>query len=86
MFGGRTRTRRQYQGVVFEPKGNVPEFFNLWEGYAVDPKPGEWALFRHHIEDVIANGRKATCRMDHGMGSHECSKTLAEKGQVLPLS
>lgn len=53
--------RRTYEGVFFEPKGNNidkdesnSEFFNLWEGFRYNQKPGKWNLFRDHIEKNIA--------------------------------
>jgi hypothetical protein len=32
------------------------DHFNMWRGFAVEPKPGEWSLFRSFIYDVIASG------------------------------
>ncbi len=29
---------------------------NLWRGFAVEPKPGDWSLLRDHIEKVICCG------------------------------
>ena len=48
--------RREYDGLVFDPGKNVPGYFNLWRGLAVDPAPGDWSLFKAHIHDVIAAG------------------------------
>jgi hypothetical protein len=48
--------RRQYLGVVFEP-GNEPVVggkLNLWTGWGVEPKPGDWSLMRKHIFEVLA--------------------------------
>lgn len=44
--------RRTYlNGFIFEPSGNAPDgFFNLWRGWSVEPKPGNWSLTRQHIE------------------------------------
>jgi hypothetical protein len=53
--------RRQYiGGVTFDPK-NVPprEFWNLWIGFAVEPKPGDWSLIQDHIHGVICAGDDA---------------------------
>ena len=32
---------------------------NLWCGFGVDPKPGDWTLLRQHIADVICDGDAA---------------------------
>ena len=45
-------------GVVFDPSAAVeePGMLNLWRGFAVEPKPGDWSLMRAHIRDVICSG------------------------------
>jgi hypothetical protein len=48
--------RRQYFGVVFEP-GRAPlieDKLNLWTGWGVEPKRGDWSLMREHIFHVLA--------------------------------
>jgi hypothetical protein len=49
--------RRQYRGVVFKPSGPkvINGCINLWRGWGVEPKQGDWSLLRRHIEEVIAN-------------------------------
>ena len=55
------RGRRQYEGVVFDPCGPavVDGRLNLWRGWGVEPKPGDWSLMREHIRVVLANGDQA---------------------------
>lgn len=50
--------RRQYlAGVTFDPTGQaLPEYWNLWRGFAVAPRPGDWSLMRAHIEKIICSG------------------------------
>jgi hypothetical protein len=51
--------RRQYEQVVFDPTGRAPTtLLNLWTGFGVDPKQGDWSLMRAHILDVIAAGNQ----------------------------
>jgi hypothetical protein len=50
--------RRQYQGIVFDPKGDAPGYYNLWRGFSVKPTPGEWSLMRDHIRTIICSGRE----------------------------
>jgi hypothetical protein len=53
--------RRQHSHVVFNPtcepvENRSGEPFNLWVGFAVTPRPGDWSLLHDHIRDVICNG------------------------------
>jgi hypothetical protein len=54
------RDRRQFiNGVTFDPSGSSdPGIFNLWQGFAVTPVPGDWSLMQHHIWDVICKKDK----------------------------
>jgi hypothetical protein len=48
--------RRQYRGVIFRPgaKQVVNGKLNLWRGWGVEPKRGEWGLLREHMYEVLA--------------------------------
>lgn len=49
--------RRTYRDVGLYPDGNVPSrHYNLWRGFAVQPRAGDWSLMRAHIRDVVAAG------------------------------
>lgn len=54
--------RREYAGVWFDPGAsevvviNGSTYLNIWQGWAVEPKPGDWSLMRAHIDEVIAAG------------------------------
>jgi len=49
--------RRQYSGIVFKPGAvDVGNNYNLWQGLGIEPKKGDWSLYKAHIIDVIANG------------------------------
>ena len=52
------RDRLQFRGVTFRPGGPkvVNECLNLWQGWGVDAKAGDWRLIRRHIEEVLAGG------------------------------
>jgi Family of unknown function (DUF5906) len=49
--------RRQYEGLVFAPQREVPGHFNLWRGFAVEPKAGDCSKFLAHLKDNV-------CRRD----------------------
>ena len=36
----------------------VNECLNLWQGWGVEAKPGDWGLIRKHIEEVLAGGNE----------------------------
>jgi hypothetical protein len=50
------RDRRQYRGVTFKPAGKpiIDGRLNLWCGWGVEPKRGDWGLLREHIFEVLA--------------------------------
>jgi Family of unknown function (DUF5906) len=55
------RDRRTYpDGVVFDPTGKAPATcWNLWNGFAVEPEPGDWGLMREHVHKVLCAGNDA---------------------------
>ena len=44
--------RRQFKGIVFSPGKEVPGYYNLYRGFTVEPKQGDWSLFRGHTQSV----------------------------------
>lgn len=50
--------RREYpNGFIFDPTGAEHEgYLNLWRGWAVEPKEGDFPKLRYHIETVLAAG------------------------------
>jgi hypothetical protein len=55
--------RRQYvgRGAVFEPGGALAvsdDMLNMWRGFGVEPKQGDWSLMRVHIRDIICWGNE----------------------------
>jgi Leucine-rich repeat (LRR) protein len=54
--------RRQYLGgTVFDPnpeREENPDFLNLWKGWAVEPKKGNWDAIESHIFDVVCGGNE----------------------------
>lgn len=56
--------RKSFEGIDLDPStsskvlpGNI---LNLWEGMAIEPKPGSWPLMRQHITDILAAGDPAS--------------------------
>jgi hypothetical protein len=56
----RHRQRRQHRGITFLPGGPeiVNECLNLWQGWGVEARAGDWSLIREHIEVVLAGGNE----------------------------
>jgi hypothetical protein len=48
--------RRQYPGIIFAPAGDpiINGKLNLWRGWGITPRRGEWGLMREHIYEVLA--------------------------------
>lgn len=53
----RSPRRRFYAGIELAPNSNGPQtgYYNLWRGWAVEPKKGDWSLFHQHLE-LITHG------------------------------
>jgi energy-coupling factor transporter ATP-binding protein EcfA2 len=52
--------RRQFRGVVFRP-GSPPQVnncLNLWQGWGVEDREGDWGLVWDHIVRVICDGNR----------------------------
>lgn len=53
--------RRQYAGLTFHPGNNarvIDGKLNLWQGWAFQPRQGDWSKLREHIWIVVASRRK----------------------------
>ncbi len=51
--------RRQYHGIVFEPGKDKPGYYNLWQGFSVQPLAGTWKKMNDHILNIICSGDAA---------------------------
>lgn len=50
--------RRSYERVIFAPGREFPGSYNLWTGFAVDPRPGKCELYLNHIRENICSGNE----------------------------
>jgi hypothetical protein len=48
--------RRQYAGVIYAPGKESPGYFNLWSGFAVEPRAGDCSLYLAHIRENVCGG------------------------------
>lgn len=47
----------RYGGLVYAPGEDetISGQYNMWRGFAIEPKPGTWSMMQAHIHDVIAS-------------------------------
>ena len=56
----RSPDRREFESIVFDPSG-VPlsKSYNLWRGYAVEPRKGDCSLYLDHLRLIVCGGDEA---------------------------
>lgn len=54
----RSSQRRQYETIVFSPGKEVPQAYNLWQGFACESLPGDIELFISHIRKNICQNNE----------------------------
>lgn len=52
----RSPQRRTYKGIIFDPAREHPGWLNMWKGWAVEPRPGDWSLLDSLIREVLTDG------------------------------
>ena len=50
--------RREYEGMELNSNRTTEGYYNLWRGFAVEPKQGDWSLYKEHLLEVICAGNK----------------------------
>jgi hypothetical protein len=48
--------RKQFDRIIFAPGKEVTGTYNLWQGFSVDPKPGDCSLYLEHLKQNICRG------------------------------
>lgn len=48
--------RREFDGIVFDPKDSHNNYYNTWKGFAYEPIPGDCSLYLEHIRDNVCSG------------------------------
>lgn len=86
--------RRQYDGVEFHPDshhdperaGGTPGFFNLWRGWACQPRHGgSYAVFRDHLLNNVCAGDLGLYRWVFGFFAHMLQRPRERAGVALVL-
>ena len=52
--------RREYKGIVFEPGIETPGYYNMYQGFAIEPKEGDTQIFHDHTRNIICSGDERT--------------------------
>lgn len=50
--------RRQFDTVTFSPGQDTPGRYNLWKGFAVEPRPGSCQKYLDHVFNNICSGNQ----------------------------
>ncbi|MGA0613235.1 DUF5906 domain-containing protein [Paracoccus sp. KR1-242] len=77
--------RPTYAGVVLDDRNRWPDFLNLWQGFAVEPAPGDWSLFKEHLRKVICAGNKGLYDYVLGWMAWKVQNPCAVPGVALVL-
>lgn len=48
--------RVTYKGIVFSPARDVEGYLNLWQGFPLEARQGDWSLMQAHILNAICGG------------------------------
>lgn len=50
--------RKQFDTLVFAPGKEIKGAYNLWRGFACEPRPGDCSLYLSHMKNVICSGNE----------------------------
>ncbi len=83
--------RRELEGIGFFPGSsrhapNVPKgYLNLWSGLAIEPKKGDWSLFKAHLRNKVCAGDKANFDFLMDWLAHAVQKPQEKPGSAIVL-
>jgi hypothetical protein len=83
----RSRNRREYDQIGYWPNnhGQPPKSYNLWRGWGVEPKEGDWSIIHDHILNVIADGDEAKGNFILDFCAHMVQRPWEKPGVALVL-
>lgn len=57
LWVGNARRRYYPRGFIIDPSGSRdPRAYNLWRGFGVEPRPGDWSRMEAHIRGPLSGG------------------------------
>lgn len=78
--------RRQFSRIEFEPGLTLPpDHLNLFRGWNIQPKQGDWSLFRQHLQDNICKGNEGHYRWLMGWIAHIFQHPGGERVGTCPV-
>jgi len=81
--------RRDYRGIVFRPQGAEPDLYNLYRGFSVTPKPGNWKTayptLRDHLFTNICAGNEQLYLWVFGWFAHLFQRPAERLGTAMAL-
>jgi hypothetical protein len=77
--------RRQYEGLVFAPDRDVPGYYNLWQGFAVEPRAGDCSKFKAHLLDNVCSGNQTYYDWLFAFFADIFQNPAAKKGSAVAL-
>jgi hypothetical protein len=82
------KSRRSYSDIVFAPGQDTPNAYNLWRGFAVEPRPGDCEQFLEHLRSNVCRGNEAHYRWVVGWladlvqhPARKCGTSLVVRGK-----
>ena len=77
--------KRKYRGIEFAPGRETSGYFNLFRGWPIKPKPGDWGLFRDHLLRNVCGGDDAIFKWVFGWFAQIIQHPEAKPGTSLAL-
>jgi hypothetical protein len=69
--------RRRFRKIVFRPGQEVERDYNLWKGWALEPKPGDISPFWEFVREVICDNDPARYQYIRKWMAHAVQKPAA---------
>jgi Family of unknown function (DUF5906) len=79
--------RREFNTIGYWPDNHErpAKSYNLWQGWGVEPKQGNWSIIYDHILNVVANGDKAKANFILDFCAHMIQRPWDKPGVALVL-
>jgi hypothetical protein len=77
--------RRQFEGIEFAPNGGRPGYYNMWQGFAVQPRKGHCAKFLAHLKKNVAQNNKKNYRWIIGWFAQIVQQPTIKMGTAITL-
>jgi hypothetical protein len=77
--------KRKYKGIVFTPGRETPDYFNLWRGWPIPPRQGDWGIFHDHLFRNVCGGGEMIYKWVFGWFAQIIQKPGEKTGTSLAL-